>query len=90
MASKSTRNRAKFACLDCGMDTGKSHEFYFVNTQLWLSVVGSTSGMLCVGCLEKRIGRKLVASDFPDVSINRPGLGRRHSNKLINRITKSI
>jgi hypothetical protein len=34
------------------------------NEQLW------SSGFLCVGCLEKRLGRELTAEDFPDAPIN--------------------
>ena len=32
--------------------------------QLW------SSGFLCIGCLEKRLGRELTAEDFPDCPIN--------------------
>jgi hypothetical protein len=34
------------------------------NETLW------SSGFLCVGCLEKRLGRQLTAEDFPDYPIN--------------------
>lgn len=64
--------RRKFLCLDCGVDTGKIHEHYFINTDTWISVVGSKNGMLCISCLEKRLDRKLKSNDFPDVSINNP------------------
>ena len=73
------RSRRKFLCLDCGVDTGRINEFYFVHTNLWLKAVGSIKGMLCIGCLEKRLGRQLLASDFPDVSIN----STRHGNKSL-------
>jgi len=66
------KSRRKFICLDCPVDTGKIHEHYFVNTDLWLSAVGSKVGMLCVGCLEDRLGRSLVASDFTDATVNQP------------------
>ena len=29
------------------------------------------SGMLCIGCLENRLGRELTGEDFPDYPINR-------------------
>lgn len=69
-----SNSRKKWLCLDCGIDTGKIHEHYFINTNLWLRMVGSKTGMLCVGCLEKRMGRKLKKSDFPSVHINNPKL----------------
>lgn len=86
MASKSTRRRTRFLCEDCGQDTGKMKEFYFVHTELWLSVMTSVDGMLCIGCLETRLGRQLVASDFPDVSINSPRHGSGKSSRLSARL----
>lgn len=59
-------------CLDCNIDTGKHKEHYFVHTLLWIEVVGTKLGMLCVGCFEKRLGRKLNKYDFPDVTVNDP------------------
>ena len=50
------------------------------NEQLW------SSGFLCIGCLEKRLGRELTAEDFPDCPINHqhdlthPGLLQGRSN----------
>lgn len=76
--------RSVFLCLDCGKDTGKMREYYFVHTELWLSAVGSKNGMLCVGCLETRIGRKLKKADFADVFINRLNYG--HSMRLLDRL----
>lgn len=87
MASKSTRNRRRFICLDCGQDTGLMKEFYYVNLDLWLSVMESKAGMLCIGCLETRLGRKLRKSDFTDASINDLRHGSGKSNRLVARLT---
>lgn len=65
-------SRRKFLCLDCGSDTGRIYEHYFIDTTLWLLVVRSKEGMLCIGCLEKRLGRELRPEDFPKVTINDP------------------
>ena len=78
-------SRKKWLCLDCGIDTGRLNEHYFINTELWLSLVTSKLGMLCVGCLEKRLGRQLNKADFPDVTINNPRYSRM-STRLLNRI----
>lgn len=72
-------------CLDCRIDTGKAHEHYFVSLDLWMRAVGSKTGMLCIGCLEQRIGRKLVGADFTDAHINNPKLYPM-SDRLRNRI----
>lgn len=86
MASKSTRHRNRFLCADCGQDTGKMKEFYFVQTELWLTVMKSIDGMLCIGCLEQRLGRQLVASDFTDATINDPRYGSGKSDRLMARL----
>lgn len=78
-------SRRRFSCLDCKIDTGKTHEHYFINTVTWLSVVQTTKGMLCVGCIETRLGRQLVAADFPQVSVNSPSYEPK-SLRLLNRM----
>jgi len=62
--------RRRFKCLDCGVDTGKIHEHYFVHAAIWLAAVGSIHGMLCIAHLELRLGRQLTPLDFPAVTIN--------------------
>lgn len=81
-------SRMKWRCLDCRVDTGKAHEHYFVSTSIWLTVVGSNKGMLCVGCLEGRLGRKLVKADFTSAHINNPRLYPM-SDRLRNRLEAS-
>lgn len=78
-------SRRRFLCLDCGIDTGKIHEHYFVHTTLWMLAVGSISGMLCIEHLEQRIGRRLIKSDFPLVTINDPKYGPK-SQRLMERM----
>lgn len=77
--------KKKFRCLDCGQDTGEMGEFYFVNTDIWMKAVGSKEGMLCIGCLETRINRKLTPFDFTGASINSPKFGIK-SLRLMNRL----
>lgn len=83
MSRKNSRKR--FLCVDCQMDTGKNNEFYFIKTELWLSVMPTINGMLCIGCLEKRLGRQLKADDFTEASINSPRHGAK-SLRLLNRL----
>jgi hypothetical protein len=60
-----------FDCVDCGLNTKATHEYYMVNDELWLSSgMGFFDGMLCITCLEKRIGRKLNHNDFLKMPIN--------------------
>jgi hypothetical protein len=48
-------------CRDCDRDDPES---YMLKRYLWLKAVPSGRGLLCLACLEKRLGRPLVAEDF--------------------------
>jgi hypothetical protein len=76
-------------CLDCGGDTSAIREYYMVIDAVWEAAgqiplsrrrqqtaeeqETRQRAFLCIGCLESRIGRRLTADDFTDVSINRRG-----------------
>jgi hypothetical protein len=47
-------------CDDCGIDCAEIDENYMVFDELWPRDVAT----LCVGCLELRLGRQLLADDF--------------------------
>lgn len=59
-----------FVCLDCHVDTMKINEYYMVKDTLWLEANPADFGMLCINCLETRLGRQLKPEDFPDYPIN--------------------
>jgi hypothetical protein len=62
-------------CVDCGIQTyTQAHEFYLVCDKVWKQTgLGKNGGMLCIGCLEHRLGRELVRADFVanDINLNR-------------------
>jgi hypothetical protein len=73
-------------CHDCDMDTGpcdedgypvEGWEGYMVKSDVWDAAVPDDphdmSVLLCVGCLEGRLGRRLGPEDFTAVGINEPG-----------------
>ena len=63
------RNRAR--CVDCGCNTVKRREYYFVHNHVWRKArMQKYTGMLCVRCLEARLGRSLTSSDFPRTLLN--------------------
>jgi hypothetical protein len=43
-----------------------------VRDEIWTEA-GLGKGILCIGCLEKRLGRELVPGDFDDSASNAPG-----------------
>ena len=75
-----------FACLDCGRDCHS--EYYMVDDALWARAkIAPDGGMLCVGCLESRIGRQLTRADFVDAPIN--WLPAERSTRLFKRLWSS-
>ena len=52
---------ARFECEACGRFC--RDEYYMLRTELWQEACQSND-MLCIGCVEDRLGRKLVPADF--------------------------
>ena len=56
-------------CLDCGGST--VGELYMLHDQLWAETgLGPDDGFLCIGCVEKRLGRRLKPDDFTGAPCN--------------------
>jgi hypothetical protein len=70
-----SKSRKKFLCLDCTIDTGKAGEHYMLVDTTWTLTGLGKFGMLCIECVETRIGRKLTASDFNNSYLNKPRTG---------------
>ena len=78
-------NKRKWLCMDCKENTSSMREHYFVKLEVWLAAHPSEQGMLCIGCLETRLGRRLTGEDFTDAFINDPKRNQM-SVRLVNRI----
>lgn len=80
----------RFSCIDCSVDTSwvtgaGAEEYYMVHDEIWLQAVNTKrDGMLCIGCLEKRIGRELTPADFTDCLLNQQV--ELKSDRLLNRL----
>lgn len=61
-------------CADCGTDTVPFEgpcEWYAVHDDVWAGAgMEEDGGFLCIGCLEKRLGRPLHRADFKHAPIN--------------------
>lgn len=79
------KSRRKFLCLDCGVDTGKIHEHYMLKDSVWRKAVNSNRGMLCIACIEARLGRLLRPNDFNDSYVNDPKFASM-SMRLLSRL----
>jgi hypothetical protein len=83
-----SNSRRKFLCLDCRVDTGKIREHYMLVDDVWFSIHGSNLGMICIGCIENRLGRQLCPQDFNSSHVNNPKLYDM-SARLLSRITRN-
>jgi len=59
-----------FVCLDCGVNTMFTEEYYMLTGEVWKEAVPDLVGMLCINCVELRLGRQLWPEDFMDIPIN--------------------
>lgn len=62
-----------FICLDCGINTADIGEYYMLTSAVWQEAApdeGDLGGMLCVNCVELRLGRQLWPEDFMDAPLN--------------------
>jgi len=86
-------------CVDCGIDTcprtGKRGsrrkgrwEYYMVHNAVWAKAgMEPDGGHLCIGCLERRLGRMLRPRDFTDAPINDPDIPWR-TKRLVSRLKR--
>lgn len=76
-------DRALFDCAGCGGST--VDEYYMVTDAVWEQATQDALDMLCIGCLEERIGRKLTPGDFPHYPVNSDNIQPR-SDRLLDRL----
>jgi len=83
-------------CADCGVGTITIQEWYMVKTRVWKQAWAGRlkpwhampgQQVLCIGCLENRLGRKLMHADFTRSPINNP-TKRFMSERLCDRVTR--
>jgi hypothetical protein len=77
-------------CTDCGIHTSRRGEVYMVQDDVWERAWRDRprcplQEILCIGCLETRIGRTLTRHDFTDWPINHDECHR--SDRLRDRLT---
>jgi hypothetical protein len=76
-----------FDCFGCGRNCMDIDERYMVHNALWNA--HGVEGMLCVGCFEKRLGRRLTPKDFTECNGNNfdgDEKGWLKSPRLLNRM----
>lgn len=61
----SKKERARQRCLDCKVNVIEIGEYYMLKPELWEKKLGLTwTDNLCIGCLEKRLGRRVSIDDM--------------------------
>lgn len=78
-------------CKDCGVDIHSINELCYINDALWKYVCSrkpeiDTRYVLCIGCIEKRLGRQLTPNDFVSCELNGHDFGRPKSDRLKDRL----
>lgn len=73
-----------FKCAACSTNTLHINEYYMLTDEIWTAAWPAERGMLCIGCVEERLGRTLTASDFTDAPINTGYFG--YSERLAARL----
>jgi len=77
---------AALNCADCRWNTSYLNEFYMVCDTVWNEACRQKpASILCVGCLEERIGRRLTPYDFIDCPLHDPN-EHKQSNRLRARL----
>jgi hypothetical protein len=79
-----------FECIDCGINTLFGEEYYMLTEDVWQHELGldTGAGMLCIGCVESRLGRTLNNADFADVPLNYKNDRFMKSDRLSDRISR--
>jgi hypothetical protein len=60
-------NNRNWLCMDCGKNTfDNPADYYMLRNRLWRTLVPRSQrhGMLCLACVELRLGRSLLPNDF--------------------------
>jgi hypothetical protein len=84
-------------CADCCVGTFTIGEYYIVKDDVWEQAWAGRrkswqrqvpgQEILCIGCLEQRLGRTLTKHDFDNVPINDPRIDPNKSARLLDRLT---
>lgn len=61
--------KTKMDCADCGVNTVRVGHYYMVHNYVWAES-DAGKGLLCLDCLEARLGRPLEAEDFTSAPVN--------------------
>jgi hypothetical protein len=82
-------------CADCGIatqpDSDGEDEYYLVDDRVWKAAgMGPLDGFLCIGCIERRLGRQLRACDFTDAPVNAWTLLPGSTARLRDRLTRGL
>lgn len=86
---RKARIRSRFICKGCGVCTNAANEYYMVHFHLWIQAARfygfkGLAGMLCIGCVEEALGRRLSQSDFIPYPVNMEG--QKQSSRLADRL----
>ena len=81
------KEKSDFNCNDCPDNVDDICEYYMVLDSVWQEAMKQGKvKMLCIGCLEKRLGRLLTKDDFTLCPLNKDTRDYQKSDRLLNRL----
>lgn len=89
MKDQLTSKADTITCDKCDVDVMHIGEYqYMVNHAIWRAA--GSDRILCVGCLESRLGRRLTAADFSHVPVNKCFSDDERSARLHDRLSGKV
>lgn len=78
--------RVERSCYGCDL---QNPDYYMLKEGVWLAAA-KTEEVLCISCVEQRLGRELTREDFTDAPVNDlNGPFSFHSDRLVARLSTS-
>lgn len=77
-------------CEDCELNVFEMREYYMIHDMVWGSVVRQEHQhiLLCIGCIEARLGRTLTPADFTFCGVN--VCANKKSMRLLDRMGNKL
>ncbi len=80
------KRERRFKCMDCKINTLHIGEYYMLKDRVCNQIHNNQEGMLCIGCAEARLKRRLNSKDFNDCFLNRHNPCGTKSMRLTQRL----
>ena len=85
---RAKKEKKHWACVDCKKDTWANvKDYYMVEDKIWDKYGSGLRTMLCIQCLEKRIGHKLGIKEITFCPLN---FDNPYTFKIIKKVISNV